>query len=253
MTAQHLHPTSPHCHDALEGRQAPRRELVHPLPQLVPLSHHQLRRRRRGRGPKIRHEIRDGDVGFVPHRGDDGDGTCRQRARHDFFIERPEVLQRSAAAGHDQDVQILPRPQPPECGGDLPRRAGPLDRHRVDQNLQPGKPPPDDRQHVADHGTRRGGDDADLSREKRERPLAAVAEESLCLQLGLELLEGELEGADPLGLHELGGDLVIPPPLVDRHRPAHQDRQSVRRLEPQTVDCGRGTSPPGSGPGHPSA
>ena len=61
------------------------------------------RRRRRGRA-QVGDEIRDGDVGFMAHRRDHRHGACRNRARHGFFVERPQVFERAAAAAGDHQI-----------------------------------------------------------------------------------------------------------------------------------------------------
>ena len=103
----------------------------------------------------------------------------------------------------------------------------------MDQDLQARESPSHDRQQVPDHRARRRGDDADLPGEERERPLAVGLEEPLGLQPGLQLIKRELERPDPLGLHELDVDLILPATLVNRERPADEDGQTVRRLEPE--------------------
>ncbi len=60
--------------------------------------------RRRRRRPQIGDEIGDRDVGFVADRRDDRHRRQRDRARDDLLVERPEILDRAAAAADDDDV-----------------------------------------------------------------------------------------------------------------------------------------------------
>ena len=60
--------------------------------------HDHLGGRRRRRGAQIRDEIRDGDIGLVADRGDHRHGRSGDGASHDFLIEGPQILDRTAAA-----------------------------------------------------------------------------------------------------------------------------------------------------------
>ena len=65
---------------------------------------------RRGRGrAQVGHEVGDGEVGLVPDGGDGGDLRGGEGARHQLFVEGPEVLEAAAAAGHDQHVEAARR------------------------------------------------------------------------------------------------------------------------------------------------
>ena len=64
-------------------------------------------------------------------------------------------------------------------------------------------------QHVAQGGPAGRGHDADLARKARQRALAARVEEPLGLQPLLELLEGQLQGAEPARLEQLDHQLVL--------------------------------------------
>src|SRR5262249_32167478 len=75
------------------------------------------------------------------------------------------------------------------------------------------------------------GDDADLARERRQRALARGVEQSFVLQPLLQLVEGELQGAEPMRLEMLAHQLVLALRLVDPHAPPRDRPQAVRRLE----------------------
>ena len=97
------------------------------------------------------------------------------------------------------------------------------------------------------------GDDADGAREGRQRPLARGIEEPFGLELALELLEGELERAEPLGLHQLDDELVLAARGVDVEAAEGQHLQAVLELEAARGGRGRGRARSGAGRRRPSA
>ena len=63
-------------------------------------------RRRAGRGrAHVRHEIADGEINLVPDGRDDRNRRFKNRPRHGFFVERPQILQRTAAARDQNQIQ----------------------------------------------------------------------------------------------------------------------------------------------------
>ena len=79
------------------------------------------------------------------------------------------------------------------------------------------------------------GDDADLSRKRRERPLAPGLEQPLRLELLLQLIECELQRAKAVRLHVLADDLVFPLGCVDAELSTRDHVQSVLRLEAEVA------------------
>ena len=91
---------------------------------------HLGRGRRCGRA-QIGDEIADRDIGFVADGGNQRDLRGRDGARDTFFVERPQIFERTAAARDDDDVRPsaiaeifrLPRrscstePSPCTCAG----------------------------------------------------------------------------------------------------------------------------------------
>ena len=89
-------------------------------------------------------------------------------------------------------------------------------------------------QHLDDVANRRAverRDDADLARERRERPLPRRVEQPFRLQLLFQLLEGELQRAEAVRLEMLADQLIFALRLVDGYAAARDDAQSVGRLE----------------------
>ena len=66
-----------------------------------------------------------------------------------------------------------------------------------------------------------------------KRALARRVEQSLGLQPALQLIEGELQRAEPVRLHALADDLIFALRLVDAQASAHDDVQAVFGLELQ--------------------
>src|SRR6266542_5372520 len=110
------------------GEHAPAKEKVHALPPRADLRGHGLLQARveigerldyrqlladeqlgghrwRGRA-QIGHEIGDGEIGLVSHRGDDGHPARREGTGHTLVVEGPQVLDGTAPAPHDDDVEV---------------------------------------------------------------------------------------------------------------------------------------------------
>ena len=132
---------------------------------------------RRG-GAHVGGELRERHVRLVAHADDDGARSARDGAHHGLLVERPEVLQRAAAAGQDDDVRGAAR-RPGRSSGRC--GAGPhdgllgalaLDLAGADHHARQRPAPREHAAHVVEHGARQPGDDADASAARRQRPLA---------------------------------------------------------------------------------
>jgi hypothetical protein len=58
-------------------------------------------------GAYIGDQVRDRHIDFVPHAAHNRDSASGDRARHTFVVERPKILCRPTAPGHDHDVQVV--------------------------------------------------------------------------------------------------------------------------------------------------
>ena len=67
----------------------------------------QFRRGGRGGGAPVGDEFGDGEVGLVADPGHDRDRAGVDRARQPFVVERPQVLDRAAAAAQDEHVAFI--------------------------------------------------------------------------------------------------------------------------------------------------
>ena len=112
------------------------------------------------------------------------DRARRRGAHHDLLVERPQVLERAAAARDDQDVRPRHRParrqavEARDRGRDLLGRELALHQHRPQQHPARealGEPVQD----VLDHRPGRRGHDADHLRQERQGPLALGREQPL--------------------------------------------------------------------------
>ena len=110
--AEGLNPSS-------DGRAQPIAEPVDPRHEVVLGRHDDLGGSRRRRRAEIRHEVGDRDVRLVADGRNDRDGAERNRARDDLFVERPEILDRTAASRDDDDVHAGDATDGPQAAGDL--------------------------------------------------------------------------------------------------------------------------------------
>ena len=164
---------------------------------------------RRRRAP-VGDEVGDRGVGLVADGGDDGHAAGEDRARDELVVERPELLDRAAAAAGDDHVDVAARVELLDGADDAGDGVGALHGRRRKHDLGEG---PAALEHVADvvedgAGLRR--DDADAAREARQRALARLVEQALFLEAHLEALELRLERAGALGLHEVDIDCRSP-------------------------------------------
>ena len=167
---------------------------------------------RRGRAA-VRGEVDQGRVGLMANGGDQRDVGARSGAHHDLLVERPQVLQRAAAARHDQYVGTRHRAafgQGVEAGdgaGHLARRLLALDRHRPDQHVA-GEAVAEAVQDVANDGARRRGHDTHHLRQVGQRAFAVGVEQALGLQFLAPVLEQLQQRALAGQFQPLDDDLV---------------------------------------------
>ena len=98
-----------------------------------------------------------------------------------------------------------------------------------------GCAPREDLDDVADRRAVERGDDADAVGERGKRTLARLLEQAFCLQLLLELLEGQLQRAEAMGLQVVAEELILALGLVDREPAARDDVLAILGLERQVA------------------
>jgi hypothetical protein len=116
------------------------------------------------------------------------------------------------------------------------RRPLALDARGTNDEMRVGVPP---RQHLDDVANRRTverGDDPDLPRQRRQRPLAGGVEQAFGVKPLLQLIERQLQRAEPLGLEVLADELILAFGLVHRQAPACHHAHAVARLEFQIAE-----------------
>ena len=131
-----------------------------------------------------------------------------------FLVERPQVLDRPAAARDDQEVGArFDRRETADRRRDLRRRALALDRHRPQDHPRRAAvlEPVED---VADHRAGRRGDDSDDPRQERQPALSLRREQSFRGERLAPLLEQREQRALARDLHPLDDDLVFRPARI---------------------------------------
>ena len=209
-----------------------------PLEEFGPVSHHQFGGRRRRGSPHVGDEVGNRKIDLVPHGRDDGNARRRDRPDDDLLVERPEVLERSAAAPYDQDVEAAHLVKLLDGAGDLAGRALTLHRDWIEHDGDAGIALMGDLHDVPDRRARGRGDHPDPAREKRQRSLARRVEQAFSRQPRFELLEGKLERSDPFRLGILHDHLIVALGLVDRHPASADELQPVLKGEPQGASDG---------------
>ena len=82
----------------MDRRIEPFADAIDVREELVLAADDELGGGRRRRRAQVRDEVRDREIGFVADAGDDRDRRCDDRPRQDLFVERPQILERPAAA-----------------------------------------------------------------------------------------------------------------------------------------------------------
>ena len=157
--------------------------------------------------------VDQGPVGLVPDGRDDRNGASRDRAHRRLLVEAPQVLERAAAAGHDQDVRPRRRSlrskrvEAVDRRRDLGRRGLALhaDRPHDDADRETVLEP---MQNVADDRAGGRGDDAHDPRHERNLALARGVEQPLVGELLPPRLEQRHQRAGAGELELLDDDLI---------------------------------------------
>ena len=164
-----------------------------------------------------------------------------EAAHHELVAEGKEVLHRTAAPGHHDDVEILAA-QRPNPGGQRPRRSGSLNRGVVFPDPDAGEARQGRLREIDRRVAAGGGQEPDPEREEGETALSRGVEQTLALETRLPFLEFLQQRPDPGLLEALDLELVDALPVIGAQPPEGAD--PVPRL-------GDEGEPPGvAGPGH---
>gem|GEM_PF-3985206 len=164
--------------------------------------------------------------------GDDRGLTGGDGAGHRFIVEGPEVLHGAAAAGRDDDVDAG-AVQQLQSRRDLRRSFHTLDQGRAQDDFRHGPAAPQDVADVLERGRSRGRHDPDAFRVDRQRFLPRRVEQPLFGEFLLQLLEGEVQGTEAVGLEVGEVHLVLAAGLIDRDGTEGDDLHAVLRPELQ--------------------
>ena len=178
-------------------------------------------------------------IGIV--RGGDG-------ADHLLLVERPQILDRAAAARDDHQVgrgdrpagrsASKPRTAAATCSAAPSPWTGTGQTH--DMARAAVREPVED---VADHRAGRRGDDADHPRQERQRPLALGVEQALGGERPAALVEQRHQRALPGQLQPLDHDLVARAARIGGELAGRDHLDPVLGPEAQRAGAGRARSP----------
>ena len=171
--------------------------------------------RRRRRRAQVGRQVRQGHVGLVSNTADQRNGRSTHRAHQTLVIERPQVLERAAAAAQDQGLDVGMPVRDLDRGAQRHRRIGTLDRTRIDDDADMRCPARQRRQHVVQRRGRSRGDDADRLREGGQRPLGRLIEKPFLVEASAKSKVAFVQGARPASLHRLDDQLQLATRTVD--------------------------------------
>src|SRR5690606_9062386 len=134
-----------------------------------------------------------------------------------LLVERPEILDRAAAAADDDDIAEAGTIQTRERACHIGRRTLSLDARRRQHHAGPGRTLLHDMQDVMQCGARSRRDDTDARGMRRQRSLALRSEQAFSLQATAKLLEREPPESIAAARFEFAhAELEITAPLVQR-------------------------------------
>ena len=220
---------------AFELAADPALELLQPDQQGIAVRTENLGGGGRGRRAQVGREVGDGEIGFMADAGNHGKAAGADGARHDFLVERPEILDAAAAAAQDDGIAVA-RGGQLQGGGDPVGSAFALHRRRVKIDPDMRRPAAQRGQHVAQRGGLQAGDDGQRSRVFGQRALDSGGEQSFGFQLRLEADEALEEIALAGAAYRLDVELELAARLVEGHQ--HPRLDPVAVLQPPAEQLG---------------
>ena len=234
---QHVH-ARPRTVSSRRRSAASRRSplAIDPRDELVAPRDHGLGRRRRRRRAEIGDEVGDGDVGLVADRGDDRHRACGDGARDDLLVERPEILDRPAAARDDAR-----RPRRARARSRAGRGRYPARRHRPARAPAGSRRAPAGSVGPAPTMSRIAAPSSDVTTpifrgSTGSGRLRACVEQSLRPSRRFSCSKASCSAPSPRGSSVLADDLIFALRLVDAQPSAHDDVLAVLGLEFQQPD-----------------
>ncbi len=168
-------------------------------------------------------EIRQCEIRLVTHTGDHGNPRRRHRPGDTLVVERPQILDRAAAAHHKDHVYVIACVQCSQSSDNSRWGGIALHRRRGKQHVGQRVTPCEHVQHVTQGRRCRRRDHADTLREHRQRTLTLRRKQPFGLQFRLEslkLLEERTASGRPDGVDV---DLVTPTLLVQANASVNDD------------------------------
>src|SRR5579871_5924445 len=104
--------------------------------------------------------------------GDHGDDGLRDRARDRFFVEGPEIFERTATSRENEHVDGLLTIEKLKGTDDFESGSVALHANRKQREVHVVEAAAENTNDIADGGARRRGDQADAARQHRERLFA---------------------------------------------------------------------------------
>src|SRR6188472_3190886 len=122
--------------------------------QIDDIGDNQFGRGARSRRAQICDKVANGEIDFVTHSRDDWHGRMEYRARHNLFIELPQIFNAATTARDHYDIDrrksLVRHGELANGHCNFLRRADSLHPHRVYQNLQPRGSTTEHVEHIAD-------------------------------------------------------------------------------------------------------
>src|SRR3984957_13666630 len=183
-----------------------------------------------GRGRRraqVGDKIGDGEIGFMADAGDDGNYGFGNRAGHRLFVESPQIFEGTSAAGQNQHVDGFDAVEIPQGLHDFHRRARALNLDREQADLGVGESPFQYAQDVANSRSSGRSDHADATRKNGQRFLAGLMEQNFFEQALFQLLERQLQRAQPHRIDVRDVNLIFAARVIDTERTADGNVQTV--------------------------
>src|SRR5579885_1529998 len=184
---------------------------------------------------QIGDEIRDSEVCLVADRGDDRRLTGGDGPGDRFFIEGPEILERSAAARQDDDLGPSGAAEVLDAATYLVHGSFALDESGIDPDVKAREPSRKDVQDVLDDSAGGRCHDPDAGRVGRQPALARGFEQAFKSKLFLELLKRQLKRAISARLEGFDDQLIFAAAGVHVDAAAGQHRDAVLGLEAEVA------------------
>ncbi len=180
----------------------------------------------RGRRAHVGDEVADRHIGLMADGTDDRRHAGIHGTRHGFFVEAPQVFQRTTATGQDQRIEAS-RIGQLEGAHNLRHGFAALYRRRDQCQFNVRRPAAKHADDVADYRAGRRTDNADAPRVRRQRHLAFGAEQAFGTEFFLQRIKGQAQRTIAGRLHGVEDQLVVATALEQRDLAAHLDRQAV--------------------------